>query len=182
MLSTAAKIYNNVELVGLALCSHMPLHVLRTSALRAFGARIGTGATFYHGFQVRAARKLRVGARSSIGDGAILDARGGLTLGQDVNLSTRVQIWTAQHDWRSPEFAFVSAPVVIGDRAWLGPNSIVLPGSTIGEGAVVAAGAVVRGSVEPYTLVGGVPARKLGDRPPELRYRLASSRNKPWGW
>lgn len=63
-------------------------------------------------------------------------------------------------------------PIKIGDRAWLGPDVTVLHSVTIGEGAVVAAGAVVRKDVEPYTLVGGVPAKKIGDRQRGLRYEF----------
>lgn len=53
------------------------------------------------------------------------------------------------------------APIVIGDKAWLGMNVTVLKGVTVGEGAVVAAGSVVTKDVEPWTLVGGNPARVI---------------------
>lgn len=56
-----------------------------------------------------------------------------------------------------------------GDN-WIGANATILKGVTIGEGAVVAAGAVVTKDVAPYTIVGGVPAKYIGDRftPEEL--------------
>lgn len=63
--------------------------------------------------------------------------------------------------------------MVIGDYVWLGPRCMVLPGVTVGEGAVVAAGAVVTKNVEPYTLVGGVPAQKIAGRTKELNYNPA---------
>lgn len=50
-----------------------------------------------------------------------------------------------------------------GDN-WIGVGSIILKGVTIGEGAVVAAGSVVTKSVPPYTIVGGVPAKVIGER------------------
>ncbi|HMS72434.1 MAG TPA: hypothetical protein PKB03_05320, partial [Baekduia sp.] len=59
-----------------------------------------------------------------------------------------------------------------GDRAWVALGATVLGGVTIGEGAVVAAGAVVTKDVEPYSVVGGVPAVKIGDRSRGLRYEL----------
>ncbi len=58
-----------------------------------------------------------------------------------------------------------SAPVIIGDKCWIGFNVIVLKGVTIGEGAVVAAGSVVTKNVAPYTLVAGNPARYIKDLP-----------------
>ena len=54
--------------------------------------------------------------------------------------------------------------IVVGNDVWLGRNSVVLPGSRIGDGAIVAAHSVVSGVVEPYTLVGGNPARKIRRR------------------
>jgi acetyltransferase-like isoleucine patch superfamily enzyme len=53
-------------------------------------------------------------------------------------------------------------PVVIGDRVFLGANSVVMMGVTIGDGAVIGAGAVVNRDVPPRTVVAGVPARRVG--------------------
>lgn len=171
-----------VEMAVLAVVAHVPIHRLRIIALRAFGATIDPLAVVYHGFQVRAARNLVIGARAQVGDHAILDARGGLRIGDDVNVSTGVQVWTAQHAWDRPGFDFQLAPVEIGDKAWLGPRVVVLPGTVVGEGTVVAAGAVARGELAPYALYGGVPARKLADRPRGLDYELPGPSDKTWWW
>ena len=88
----AAKRRRDLEMTSLLVAGKLPSHRMRIAALRKWGASIGDGATFYHGFEVRNASGLRVGPRSSIGNDAILDARGGLTIGHDVNLSTAVQI------------------------------------------------------------------------------------------
>lgn len=66
-----------------------------------------------------------------------------------------------------------SRPVIIGNDVYLGDGIIVMPGVTIGNGAVVAANAVVTHDVEPYTIVGGVPARKIRDRfPDDIKQQL----------
>jgi phosphonate metabolism protein (transferase hexapeptide repeat family) len=71
--------------------------------------------------------------------------------------------------------------VVIGNDVWIGHGAIVLPGVTVGDGAVLAAGAVVTRDVEPYAVVGGVPARKLRDRfDPETARRLQAI--AWWNW
>jgi maltose O-acetyltransferase len=79
---------------------------------------------------------------------------------------------TADHDLQDPGFAGRLGPITIGDRAWLASRSTVVRGVTIGEGAVVAAGAVVTQDVPPWTVVGGVPARKIGERSREQHYRI----------
>jgi acetyltransferase-like isoleucine patch superfamily enzyme len=60
-----------------------------------------------------------------------------------------------------------SKPVIIGNDVYLGDGIIVMPGVTIGNGAVVAANTVVTHDVEPYTIVGGIPAKKIRDRFPD---------------
>ena len=60
----------------------------------------------------------------------------------------------------------------MGDRVWIAEGARVLAGVTIGEGAVVAAGAVVTKDVDPYTIVGGVPATYIRDRARDLSYTL----------
>jgi hypothetical protein len=71
--------------------------------------------------------------------------------------------------------------VVIGNDVWIGHAAIVLPGVTIGDGAVIAAGAVVTKDVDPYTIVGGVPAHFIRERLPrdlaEAMQRIAW-----WDW
>lgn len=54
--------------------------------------------------------------------------------------------------------------IVIEDDVWIGYNAIILGGVTIGTGAVIAAGAVVTENVEPYSIVGGVPAKLIKKR------------------
>jgi len=55
-------------------------------------------------------------------------------------------------------------PPMIKRGAWLGRNVVIMPGVTIGEGAIVGAGAVVTKNVEPFTIVGGVPAKFIKKR------------------
>lgn len=63
-------------------------------------------------------------------------------------------------------------PVKIGNRVWIGPNTLILHSVEIGEGAVIAAGAVVTKSVEPYSIVAGIPAKKIGERNKTLKYEM----------
>jgi len=87
-----------------------------------------------------------------------------------------VRIYTREHDPQSPVFAESAGPVIIKDFAWVSSHAIVLPGVTVGRGAVVAAGAVVTKDVPALAIVGGNPARMIGERQPDLRYRLGWAR------
>ena len=86
--------------------------------------------------------------------------QGGITIGDGVLIGHNVVLATATHDLApSKSRKLHYKPIVIGDNAWIGSNSVILQGVTIGEWAVVAAGAVVIKDVEPYTVVGGIPAK-----------------------
>ena len=126
--------------------------------------------------EIRCPRKLTIGEGTIIGDNAILDARSGLTLGRNVNLSSNVSIYTLQHDHRDPYSRcnehLRKMSVEIDDRVWLGSNVIVLPGVHIGEGAVCCAGCVVTKDIPPYTVVAGIPAKKVGERTIDLKYEF----------
>ena len=105
-----------------------------------------------------------------------LDNKGGIHIGQNVSISQEVMILSADHDLDSPDFAGRERPVYIEDYAWIGSRAIIMPGVVIGKGAVVAAGAVVTRSVAPYTVVAGVPAKKIRMRPEHITYQLNYSR------
>lgn len=144
--------------------SSFPSQTIRIAFLRLNGATISKHVLVYGGCEFRYPKGLNIGRGSSIGHRAILDARKGLTIGKNVTFATEVMIWTLHHDYNDINFTTVGAPVIIGDFVWLGSRSIILPGVNIGEGAVIAAGSVVTKDVEPYTVVGGIPAKVISRR------------------
>jgi len=153
--------------------SYIPSHYLRNFIFRhVFGMQLAQGSVIYSGTEFRAPRKIRIGRHSIIGNGCLLDGRRGLEIGENVNISSGVWIWTLHHDVQSPDFSVTGATTIIHDRAWLCSRSTVLPGVEIGEGAVVASGAVVTKDVSPFTIVGGVPAKVIGKRTEDLSYKL----------
>lgn len=68
-----------------------------------------------------------------------------------------------------PEQTKVKPPITVGNDVWIGCRAIIMDGVSIGDGAIVAAGAIVTKDVEPYTIVGGVPAKPIGKRFSGLR-------------
>jgi maltose O-acetyltransferase len=124
------------------------------------------------------ARKIKLGERNVINFGCLLDGRKHeIETGSDVSIGPEATILTLGHDPQSPSFEDKGGRVIIGDHVWIGYRAVVLPGVTIGEGAVVAAGAVVSRDVEPFTIVGGTPARVIGTRTRDLDYKLSFA---PW--
>lgn len=144
---------------------------------KGLGAHIASKVIFHFRTEIRSPWLLHIGQGTIIGDNAILDARQGLTIGRNVNLSSNVSIYTLQHNHRDPDFHCPDPKrrkmsVEIDDRVWLGSNVIVLPGVHIGEGAVCCAGCVVTKNIEPYSVVAGIPAKKVGERPKVLKYEF----------
>ncbi|MCB2195276.1 MAG: hypothetical protein KQH79_05415 [Bacteroidetes bacterium] len=59
---------------------------------------------------------------------------------------------------------YYDGDIIIEDDVWIGANSVVVAGVTIGKGSVIAAGSVVTKDVEPYSIYGGVPSKKIRSR------------------
>ena len=96
----------------------------------------------------------------------LVDDRAQLEIGNRVSIGPRVTILPMEHANASRVRAFMSVRmggVKIKDDVWIGAGVIILSGITIGECSVIGAGAVVTKDVEPYTVVAGVPARKIKD-------------------
>lgn len=154
----------------------IPSVSVRRSFYRLLGAAIGSHAVIHYGSEIRCPKRLEIGKGSIVGDNAILDARCGLVIGRHVNISSNVSIYTLQHDYRDRKFHCNveqrRMKVEIGDRVWLGANVIVLPGVTIGEGAVCCAGAVIAKDVPPFSVMAGIPAQQVRERPRDIDYEF----------
>lgn len=136
----------------------------RNALLRKFGAEIGKGGVIYRSARIYAPWNLKIGDWTVIGPHVSIYNKAKLEIGHNAVISQDAFLCTASHDISSPSLALVAKPINIGSVAWIAAKSIVLPGVTIGEGAVVGAGSVVTKDVEPWTVVGGNPARFIKKR------------------
>lgn len=167
----AAYIYN--QLVG-----HIPSRMIRNGWLKIYLPDFGPGTSVQCGCRFLNGRKVHFGKNNVINYGCMFDGRKfHIRTGDNVSIGPEAAILNLGHDPQSPDFEDRGGDVIVGHRVWIGYRAIILPGVTIGEGAVVGAGAVVTKNVEPFAIMAGNPARKIGERTRDLRYQLNFA---PW--
>jgi len=136
----------------------------RRCLLRLFGAKIGRNVRISPSARIWGPWNLVVGDESSIAHDVDCYCVERITIGRHATVSQYTFLCTASHDIADPNMRLTSAPIVVGDQAWICAGAFVAPGVTIGAGAVAGARAVVTRDVPPWTVVAGNPAVYLKDR------------------
>lgn len=139
---------------------------------------------YYSGLMAHAGSNLRVAeqvminspAHVSVGDNCYIGTgaqfypwNAPITIGSNVLIAAGVRMITRKHGFANMSHpmarqGYTNAPIVIEDDVWIGFGAVILPGVTVGRGSIVGSNAVVTRSVEPYSIVGGVPARLIRRR------------------
>jgi acetyltransferase-like isoleucine patch superfamily enzyme len=118
--------------------------------------------------KIISSQKLFIGDYVRIGEGCYFNCSGGLNIGDNVQLSRNILIYTNSHDIESScipyDDEYVQRPVKIGHSVWIGMNVTIAPGTEIGEGAVIGMGTVVSGNIPPYAIVVGQKHRIINYR------------------
>ena len=143
---------------------------LRYALYRCLFARLDGFCFIYPGAYLSHTYGIQAGRNLHVNGGAFFDGRGGLTIGSNVLVGPNAVLLSSQHQWSDPSLPIVLQghqlkPTTIGDDVWIGANVVVTPGVVLAPGTVVGAGSVVTADTEPYTIVAGVPARRIGERP-----------------
>jgi acetyltransferase-like isoleucine patch superfamily enzyme len=130
---------------------------------------VGARASLYPRVGIRGRGHLVIGDHCSINSGVIFSMTCDITLGRHVMIADNVSFRTADHGFSDLETPMLAqperaAPIAVEDDVWIASNVTILRGVTIGRGAIVAANAVVNRDVPAFAIVGGVPARVIGDR------------------
>lgn len=174
------RLYNYIldfELMILRFIGHIPLHSFRKLFYRAFGIKIGKKSVIHMWASFYDPKNIEVGEDTIVGDHAFLDGRAKLKIGSHTDIASFVMIYNSEHDLESATFKAREEKVEIGDYCFIGPRVIIMPGVKIGYGAVVAGGAVVTKNVDDFSIVGGVPAKPIGERKTRnLNYKLGRAR------
>ena len=140
------------------------LKELRNGLLRLFGAEVARGVLIYPSVEVWYPWKLKIGRYSCIGAKVNLYNKDFIGIGENVVVSQKSFLCTASHDINSEFHTLITRPIIIGNCSWVAAEAFIGPGVTIGEGAVVGARAAVFKDVEPWTVVGGNPAKVIKKR------------------
>lgn len=156
-----------------------PLSIGRGVVIRRFRGGDGAPAplrivtaghnTIGIGVIIQGSGRLVLGERSFIGDYCVIGCNSEITIGRDAMIAQAVTIRDTDHAFDRTDIpmnrqGITTAPIRIDDDVWIGHGAAILKGVTIGYGAIVAAGAVVNRDVAPYAIVGGIPARVIGNR------------------
>lgn len=150
--------------------TNIPSHWVRQNWLRFFGMKIGKNTSIMMGTRVHGIQQLTVGNNCSIGFRCLLDARGELTIDDDVVLASDVHIVAGHHVVNSDDFGRFLSPIHIKHHVWVASRSTILAGVELGVGSVVGACSLVRKDVADMEIVAGVPAAHVGVRRSSLDY------------
>lgn len=145
-------------------CGWLPASGLKVWLLRKFGARIGEGVVIKPHVRIKNPWRLAIGDYCWIGQGVWIDNIADVAIGDHACISQLAYLCTGGHDHRRVAFNLIAEPIAVGDGAWVGARSTVLPGVSVGANAILAAGSVATKDVPPATIAGGVPARPIADR------------------
>ncbi len=111
---------------------------------------------------------ISIGHNTTIGYYTFIFASEHISIGQDCMIAPFVYLVDSDHDIAKAkpmnQQENITAPIRIGNDVWIATGAKILKGVTIHDGAIIAAGAVVNQDVQPYEIVGGVPAKHLGNR------------------
>lgn len=184
VLKNIIKEYEYPKLIGLSIywfftdyitnhiVSHVPFWIIRKWYLRLCGAKIQSHTQIDMNVTFMDPNKLKVGHNTHINRQCLIDARGELSIGNNVSISLRSAIITGSHNYQSTTFNFIRSKIFIDNYVWIGYQATIIGNVHIGEGAVVCAGSVVTKDVEPWSVVAGVPAKKIGERYPNKSYTI----------
>lgn len=132
--------------------------------LRLFGAKIHPTAVVYSSAKIYYPANLIMEAYSCLASNVDCYNVDIIHIGANTTISQGAFLCTASHDITNPLNPLITAPIIIEDQAWVATDAFVGMGVTVGQGAVVGARTVVFKDVEPWTVVGGNPAKFIKKR------------------
>lgn len=141
-----------------------PFHAWRCLLLRLFGAKLGKAVHPYPSARIWAPWNLEMGDHSCLSEQVDCYCVDKIQIAAHATVSQYSFLCTASHDYTDPAMPLVTAPIIIGERAWVTADVFVAPGVTIGKGAVITARSSVFSDIEPWVVATGNPATTVKQR------------------
>jgi len=132
--------------------------------LRLFGAKVHKKAVVYSSARIYMPWNLEMDEYACLAPEVDCYNAAKIKIGAHSTISQKSYLCAASHDISRSDNPLIIAPIIIEDQAWIGADAFVGMGVTIGQGAVVGARASVFKDVEPWTVVGGNPAKFIKKR------------------
>lgn len=132
--------------------------------LRLFGAKVHSTSVVYSSVRIYMPWNLEMKAYSCLSPEVDCYNVDKIVIGEHATVSQKTYLCAASHDISKSNHPLITAPIIIQDQAWIGASAFIGMGVTVGEGAVVGATASVYKNVDPWTVVGGNPARLIKKR------------------
>lgn len=136
----------------------------RRFVLLIFGAKIGKGSNIYASSKIWAPWNLELGEYSTIGPNVDIYNQGTIQIGNNTVISQKSYLCASTHDFEEFNYPLIQKPITIGDQVWVAADAFIGPGVSLGNGVVVGARSAVFRDIEPWSVVGGNPAKFIKER------------------
>lgn len=150
--------------IGLFRITPAPLHFWRIFLLRIFGANIGKNCTVYPSVKIWAPWNLKMDDNSCLSHMVDCYSVDKVHLHKNSTVSQYSHLCTASRDFNNPSMPLITAPIIIGEGAWVAADAYIGPGVFVGNGSIVGARSSVYKNIGDFEIVGGNPSKKIGIR------------------
>lgn len=163
-------IYYSIVLFGNIVVNKIPSRHMRKWFYQLLGAKIGNRSIICRRADILFPKGLKIGENVAVGWFVHMDARAGIYIDSNTNISSYTKFITGSHNIDDKKFTAEFKSIRIGRNVWIGTGATVLQGVNIGDGSIVAAGAVVTKDIPEYEVWGGIPARFIRNRNHDMDY------------
>lgn len=171
-MSSSVSLHAKGFVAGLVYCfcnyfiANIPSWHVRKLLYRLCGMKIGKHSRIMMKVTVTHPWNIVIGSNTTVNEFCYLDGRGGLRLGDQVNIALYSALVTGFHVGASCSFEYLTEPILIEDDVWVAVRATILNGCTLKKGCIVAAGSVVSpGTVcDAWSVWGGVPSKRIKSR------------------